>query len=157
MDISLEGWLHEPYPWPLCTFAFMNPSSAIRVVEDDSGPPDLEDCGTLEIDFSGNGNEGVTFIGEDGGYDGASPDQPAYNNSDRSTTGWTVPDESCWIENFWIKAVPDNDDFTCIDYRISTRSGMYPFPFGQTLVGGDPTSYSTASGRSTTGSGGRTT
>jgi hypothetical protein len=133
---ELQGWMHEPYPWPLATFTFANPSSAIRVVDDFTGPPGLEECKTLEIDFSGNGNEGVTFIGEDGGFDGASAPQTGIPNSDRSTTGWTVEDGSCWIEEFWIKAVEDNDAFICTGYDIITRSGMFPYPFAQVLAGG---------------------
>jgi hypothetical protein len=127
------------YGWPLVPFAFANPSSRIRVVDDVTGPEGLEDCGTLEIDFSGNGNEGASFVGEDGGLDGASPPQTGINNADRSTTGWTVEDDSCWIERFWIKAVEDNDGFVCTGYDIVTHAGLYPFPFGRVLVDGAST------------------
>lgn len=138
VDISLTPWLHEPYPWPLVAFAFANASSRIRVVEDTSGPEGCEDVLALEVDFSGAGNEGVTFVGEGGGFDGVSPPQTGVFNADRSATGWTVEDDSCWIEKFWIKAVPDNDDFVCEGYDIITRAGLYPFPFARVSAGGDP-------------------
>lgn len=138
INTPLEFWLHEPFPWPIVPFAFANPSSRIRVVEDTSGPEGCEDVLALEVDFSGNGNEGVSFVGEGGGYDGVSAPQTGVSNADRSATGWTVPDGSCWIEKFWIKAVPDEDDFTCTGYPIITRGGLYPFPFARVHAGGDP-------------------
>lgn len=138
INVALQFWLEEPWPWPLVPFSFMNPSSRIRVVEDLSGPPGCEEALALEIDFSGVGNEGVSFVGEDGGYDGTSPPQTGVSQADRSNTGWTVEDGSCWIEKFYIKAVPDNDGFVCEGYHIHTRAGLYPFPFARILAGGDP-------------------
>jgi hypothetical protein len=127
---------HQNAGWALSTFALANPSSRIRTVADSSGPDGLEDCPAMEIDFSGSGLEGATFIGEGGGLDGTSPPN-GYTNGTRSTTGWSITEGSCWVERFWVKAVPDNDGFTCTGYDIRTNVGFWPFPFHTTVIDGD--------------------
>jgi hypothetical protein len=113
-----------------------NPSSALRVVADTSGPDDcLAERAALEIDFSGSGLEGAVFLGDGGGYDDSSPSN-GYAGGERSATGWTIAEGSCWTIRFWVKAVPDADDFTCTGYELHTRTGFWPFPYGEVTTGG---------------------
>jgi hypothetical protein len=107
------------------------------VVEDDTGPVDcLADRPALEIDFSGSDLEGVTFVGEGGGHDGTSAPN-GYGSGDRSATGWTVDDGSCWTVRYWAKAVPDGDTgFVCEGYHLRNRVGFYPFPWHPDTLSG---------------------
>lgn len=121
----------EAASWPVAgQFAWIYSSSDIKVVVDNSGPPGLEDVNALEIDFSGmGGGEGVTFIGEGGGYTGAGPGGGygwRQDETSHSTTGWHVDNDSCWTLDFWVKAVPDNDGFTCSGYNFNGHTGFYP-------------------------------
>ncbi len=112
--------------WPLCGFAIANPSAALRVVTDSSGPVGLEDVPALEIDFAGNGLEGATFLGSDGGFDDPGP---------RSQTGWAPEDGSCWTFSMWVKAVPDGPSgYVCSGYDFGPRFGSYSFPFAHTGI-----------------------
>lgn len=150
----------EPACWPLVPFALANPSSRIRVVTDTSGPTDdpcVQDELALEIDFAGNGAEGATFVGEGGGYDadrcGAdSSEDNGWSGSRRSATNWTItpwhvfdpsqpdpPDGSCWRVRFWVKAVPDPDDFVCEEYDFTFHTGFWPFGYAETTIAGAKT------------------
>lgn len=165
-DSDVQPYLIDYACWPLGPFALANPSSRIRVVDDTSGPvedPCVQEEPTLEIDFAGNGAEGATFLGQGGGYDagryssftgcGDSSANNGWSQSERSATGWTVtpwhiygpdatpdpPDGSAWRVTFWVKAVPDNDGFTCSGYSWMFRSGFWPFRYAEITIEGEKT------------------
>lgn len=144
-DTNSQPYLYNAACWPLVPFAVANPSSRIRVVTDTSGPvsdPCVQEEPALEIDFSGNGLEGTTFVGEGGGYDttrcGFDSSPPnGWTGGERSATGWTVARDSCWRTRFWIKAVADNGGFVCSGYDFRTRSGFWPFVYVQEQIAGN--------------------
>jgi hypothetical protein len=145
-DFDAQTFHEVPACWPLSAFALANPAARIRVVTDTSGPtadPCAQDEPALEIDFAGNGAEGTTFMGEGGGYDmdrcgfDSSPDNGWGLSGRRSATDWTITDGSCWRTRFWIKGVPDNDDFVCEGYSFQQYVGFWPFTFVDVGIDGD--------------------
>ncbi len=115
--------------WPLVSFGLANPSSRIGVVSDSSGPPELSAMNALELDFSGAGAEGATFVGKGGGYDTArcgvnssNPPPTDFLKNFRSATGFTVNPGDCLQFSAWVKAVPDRFGYTCVGYNF--RAGL---------------------------------
>lgn len=114
--------------WPLVPFDMAAPSMRIRVVEDTSGPSGYEDLLAMEIDFSGSGGEGATFMGAGGGYaDSGGANQGFGVGEQRSVTGWTIEEGQCWRVTYYVKAVPDFETGdVCTGHHMTTRYGFYP-------------------------------
>ncbi len=137
--------------WPLAPFDQAAPSSRIRVVDDTSGPVGFEDDPAMEIDFSGAGFEGATFVGSGGGYDSNFSDACctltdssvtqglALGTDVRSNSGWTLTTGDIWQVLMSVKAVPDNDGFVCTGYTWNTRFGFWPNFGPSTHVDGSQT------------------
>lgn len=130
---SLYQWIFSPWWDPPYLIDTCNPVPQPRVpissfgttftgmlndtiVADTSGPPHLTAVPALQLDLAGSGHGSLSFIGErasqHAGYDPADYD-----------TAWFPDIGSRWVWQVWAKVVPDSDDYTIPDGRLSFGYG----------------------------------
>lgn len=129
------GGHQESAEWPLVSFGICNPSASLIRVVDDSGPAGMEGLAAAEIEFSGAGSEGMTFVGEGGGYDDSSVPTDNWLANRRSTTGIEFNHADADLTwSCWAKAVPDRYGNLCSDDDYNLFGGIQLTPVGPTFA-----------------------